>query len=142
MTGAEPGLARTFPGPEALAAADLSGLGVTGARGAALGGLARAVLSDPTLLSSSADLEATVARLAQLPGIGRWTAQYVAMRALDEPDAFPEGDLGLARALTRGSVRCSPAALLRRAEAWRPWRAYAAMHLWMGTPSRPRKDTP
>jgi AraC family transcriptional regulator of adaptative response / DNA-3-methyladenine glycosylase II len=142
VPGAGAALARTFPGAEALARADLSGLGVTGARGAALGGLARAVLSDPTLLSPAAGLEATVARLALLPGIGRWTAQYVAMRALDEPDAFPEGDLGLARALARGGARCSPVALLRRAEAWRPWRAYAAMRLWMGPPSRSREDTP
>ena len=142
VPGADPGLARTFPGPEALADADLSGLGLTGARCAALRGLARAVRSEPTLLSPATDLEATVARLAELPGIGRWTAQYVAMRALDEPDAFPEGDLGLARALGRGRARCSPATLLARAEAWRPWRAYAAMHLWMGPPSRPGKETP
>jgi 3-methyladenine DNA glycosylase/8-oxoguanine DNA glycosylase len=96
------------------------------------------VLAEPTLLSPAQDLEATVARLAALPGIGRWTAQYVAMRALDEPDAFPEGDLGLARAVARNGAGGSPAALLRRAEAWRPWRAYAAMHLWMG----PRRGRP
>ncbi len=142
VPGARSGLERTFPGPEALAAADLSGLGLTGARRAALGALARAVRSDPTLLAPAADLEATVARLAELPGIGPWTAQYVAMRALDEPDAFPEGDLGLLRALARAGVRSSPAALLRRAGRWHPWRAYAAMHLWMG-PLRPKKeDTP
>jgi len=137
-----PGVERLFPGPEALAAGDLDGLGLTGARVAALRGLARAVLAGPGLLSPGHDLDATVARLSALPGVGPWTAQYVAMRALDEPDAFPEGDLGLARAVSRGAERCTPAALRRRAEAWRPWRAYAAMHLWMGLPRRPAEDTP
>jgi AraC family transcriptional regulator of adaptative response / DNA-3-methyladenine glycosylase II len=138
LPGGDGGLARVFPAPESLAAADLGGLGLTAARAAALRGLSRAVLAEPTLLSPAQDLEATVARLAALPGIGRWTAQYVAMRALDEPDAFPEGDLGLARAVARNGAGGSPAALLRRAEAWRPWRAYAAMHLWMG----PRRGRP
>ena len=66
------------------------------------------------------------------PGVGEWTAQYVAMRALREPDAFPAADIGLMRALDEGSGRPGPAELLRRAEAWRPWRAYAALHLWTG----------
>jgi AraC family transcriptional regulator of adaptative response / DNA-3-methyladenine glycosylase II len=136
-------LSRVFPGPEALAGADLGGLGLTGARAAAITGLARAVSADPALLSPAADLASTVARLASLPGIGRWTAQVVAMRALGEPDAFPEGDLGLARAVAAGAYdRPSAPAVLHRAEAWRPWRAYAAMHLWMGPPSRAAEDDP
>jgi 3-methyladenine DNA glycosylase/8-oxoguanine DNA glycosylase len=65
-------------------------------------------------------------RLCEIPGIGTWTAQYVAMRALGEPDAFPSGDIGLLRALGLKSS----AELERRSEAWRPWRAYATMYLW------------
>jgi AraC family transcriptional regulator, regulatory protein of adaptative response / DNA-3-methyladenine glycosylase II len=142
LPGGRPALGRLFPTPEALAEADLGEAGLTRARAAALGGLARAVLDDPALLLPAQGLEATVARLTTLPGIGRWTAQYVAMRALREPDAFPEGDLGLARALGRGGVRSSPAALLMSSEAWRPWRAYATLHVWMGPPPRPAKEEP
>ena len=65
-----------------------------------------------------------------IPGIGDWTAHYIAMRALREPDGFPAGDLGLRRALTTGASDPSPAAIRQRAEAWRPWRAYATMALW------------
>ena len=72
------------------------------------------------------DSETFLQRLCEIPGIGKWTAQYVAMRALGEPDAFPSSDLGLLRALSLSSVR----ELEGRAEAWRPWRAYAAMYLW------------
>jgi AraC family transcriptional regulator of adaptative response / DNA-3-methyladenine glycosylase II len=92
--------------------------------------LARAVVERPALLRAAGDLEATVERLAALPGIGTWTAQYIAMRAFREPDAFPASDLGLVRAMARAGVRPTASELARRAEAWRPWRAYAAMHLW------------
>jgi AraC family transcriptional regulator, regulatory protein of adaptative response / DNA-3-methyladenine glycosylase II len=128
VPGARPGLA--FPDPERLAAAALDGVGIPRARAAAITALARGVLEDPSLLRPGVDLDATVERLSGLPGIGRWTAQYVAMRAFREPDAFPESDLGLLRAVARGGGRPSPAELARRAEAWRPWRAYAALHLW------------
>lgn len=128
-----PGL--VFPGPERLAEARLDGVGLPRARAAAVAALARAAAADPSLLRPAGDLAATVARLAELPGIGPWTAQYVAMRAFGEPDAFPGGDLGLLRALARRGVRPSAAALARRAEAWRPWRAYAALHLWAGDPT-------
>ncbi len=137
--GALGGLA--FPGPERLAGARLERLGLTRARAAAVRSLARAVARDPSLLRPQGDLGEAVARLAELPGIGRWTAHYVAMRALREPDAFPETDLGLLRAAARRGAGTSPAALARRAEAWRPWRAYGAMHLWTadaGAPA-PRK---
>ena len=119
-----------FPGPERLAGARLAGLGLTRARAAAVSALARAVAADRSLLEPAGDLASTVDRLVALPGIGRWTAQYIAMRAFGEPDAFPDADLGLLRALERRGVRPSPAGLLRRAERWRPWRAYAALHLW------------
>ena len=70
-------------------------------------------------------------KLRALPGIGEWTAQYIAMRELREPDAFPAADIGLLRAMTDGEGRRpSPAELLTRSERWRPWRAYAALHLW------------
>ena len=72
------------------------------------------------------DCEAFLNRLCEIPGIGKWTAQYVAMRALGEPDAFPSSDLGLLRALALGT----PRELEQRAEAWRPWRAYAVIYLW------------
>jgi len=69
--------------------------------------------------------------LRSLPGVGEWTAQYIAMRELREPDAFPAADVGLLRAMAAvDGRRLSPAELLARAERWRPWRAYAAMHLW------------
>ena len=72
-----------------------------------------------------------IAQLTALPGVGEWTAQYIAMRELREPDAFPVADIGLMRALAGpDGVRPTPAQLLARAEAWRPWRAYAALHLW------------
>jgi AraC family transcriptional regulator of adaptative response / DNA-3-methyladenine glycosylase II len=73
----------------------------------------------------------TVARLCTIDGVGEWTAHYIALRALREPDAFPASDVGILRGATPpGGERPRPAALLRRAEAWRPWRAYAAQHLW------------
>src|SRR5207237_8447766 len=75
--------------------------------------------------------EDAVAKLVTLPGIGDWTAQYIAMRALREPDAFPVGDLGLLRSMRRHLATPSPALLQRRAERCRPWRAYAAMLLWL-----------
>jgi len=72
------------------------------------------------------DSDVFLARLCEIPGIGKWTAQYVAMRALGEPDAFPSSDLGLFRALALENSR----ELEKRTETWRPWRAYAAMYLW------------
>lgn len=130
--GGASGCGLLFPSPERLADARLDGLGLTRARAAAVTALARAVAADRALLEPAGDLAATITRLVTLPGVGRWTAQYIAMRALREPDAFPEADLGLLRALERRGVRPAPAELLRRAERWRPWRAYAALHLWTG----------
>ncbi|WP_437501193.1 AlkA N-terminal domain-containing protein [Sorangium sp. So ce1099] len=121
------GLCFVFPAPEALAAADLTDLGLPRARAAAISSLAARVASGEVALDASRGLEETVRALAGVPGIGEWTAHYIAMRALREPDAFPATDLGLRRAL--GGI--SGASLLAMAEAWRPWRAYAAMLLWM-----------
>jgi len=125
-----PGVARLFPTPAALAGADLAALGMPKARAAALSALASAVIADPDVFEPRAGLEAAVKALRAAPGIGEWTAQYIAMRQLREPDAFPAADVGLMRALAKGGRRPSPAELLARAEAWRPWRAYAAMQLW------------
>ncbi len=129
-SGPEEGLTTVFPRPERLAAANL-GLGMPRARLAALRGIAAAAVSDPLLFDRAEELDAKLDRLRALPGIGEWTAQYIAMRALREPDAFPAADIGLLRAMTgRGRARLAPRALLERAERWRPWRAYAAQHLW------------
>jgi AraC family transcriptional regulator of adaptative response / DNA-3-methyladenine glycosylase II len=125
------GLTHLFPSPERLAGRDIAALGMPAARGGAIERLARAAAADPGLFSPRADLDRAVAALAALPGVGEWTAQYIALRALREPDAFPHADVGLMRALAGpDGVRPSPAQLLARAEAWRPWRAYAAQHLW------------
>ena len=129
--GDVPGLTAVFPGPERLAAADLASLGMPRARARSLSALAASAAGDARLFDPDQDLDTGVARLRVLPGIGEWTAQYIAMRALREPDAFPAADIGLMRAMTAvDGTRPTPAALLTRAEAWRPWRAYAAQHLW------------
>jgi len=129
--GAPAGLERLFPTPTALAAAtvdEIREIGLPGARAAALLGLARAIDGDAIDLAPGADPERAATALAELPGLGPWTASYVAMRALSWPDAFPAGDLVVRRALGVTSPRDAVA----RAERWRPWRAYAVMHLWMG----------
>jgi AraC family transcriptional regulator of adaptative response / DNA-3-methyladenine glycosylase II len=115
-----------FPNADALADAELTSIGLTRARAESIRALARAACEGELTFSQVVDSTAFLERLCEVPGIGKWTAQYVAMRALREPDAFPSGDLGLLRALDGASSR----ELERRAEAWRPWRAYAAICLW------------
>lgn len=130
---ASPGgpLTTVFPEPARMATADLTGFGVPGARARALVAIARATVEDPGLFDRGAPLEAAVQRLRALPGIGEWTAHYIVLRALGQRDAFPAADVGLLRAATgRDGRRPSPQELLAQAEAWRPWRAYAAQHLW------------
>lgn len=125
------GITHVFPTAEVLAAADLAALGMPKARGRTLSGVAQALLDDPELFEPKASLKDGVARLVALPGIGDWTAQYIAMRQMREVDAFASGDIGLINALVAlegGPV--SARQLLARAEAWRPLRAYAAQHLW------------
>jgi AraC family transcriptional regulator of adaptative response / DNA-3-methyladenine glycosylase II len=124
-------ITHVFPVPQAIAAADLAPLGMPRARARSVSALAALAAASPRLFEPGPGLEAAVERLRALPGVGEWTAQYVAMRALREPDAFPAGDVGLQRALAdAGGAHPSAPALLARAEAWRPWRAYAALHLW------------
>jgi AraC family transcriptional regulator of adaptative response / DNA-3-methyladenine glycosylase II len=105
---------------------DLVALGLTNARARTVVGLARAVASGEVLLEPESDVEATIAKLIALPGIGAWTANYIAMRALRWPDAFLPGDLVVLKALSE----TRPARALRQSEAWRPWRSYAVIHLW------------
>lgn len=131
LSGVQDPPLRLFPSPAVLAQADFSGIGLTGARIATLQALSRAVCEEPQRLSPARSLEETVRSLAELPGIGAWTAHYIAMRALREPDAFPAADLGLMRALATGPTRPSAREVEARAEAFRPFRAYATMRLWL-----------
>ena len=115
------GLSHTFPSPETLAAADLTGLGLTRSREDAIRALATAVASGTVRLDRSAGLDRLLESLIALPGVGSWTAHYIALR-LGEPDAFPATDLGVRRALGgRADLLATP---------WRPWRALATVHLW------------
>lgn len=125
-----PELTHLFPTAEALAAADVAAIGLPKARAEAIRTLAAAIAGGALVLDGACDLEESVRRMSALPGMGEWTAQYVAMRALGEPDAFPAGDLGLRRALGNGAGPLPASELTRLAEEWRPWRAYAALHLW------------
>lgn len=122
-------LTHLFPSPEILAGANVASIGLPKARGESIRALARAVCDGKISFERIADTDAFLDRLCEIPGIGKWTAQYVAMRALGEPDAFPTGDIGLLRALGLRNAR----ELEPRADAWRPWRAYAAMYLWSAT---------
>jgi AraC family transcriptional regulator of adaptative response / DNA-3-methyladenine glycosylase II len=124
------GLTRLFPVADDLVAARFGGIGLTAGRHRAIRALARAVRDGAIDLEPSADPEETTGRLQELPGIGPWTASYVAMRALRHPDAFPAEDLWLRRALSSNNDPVPARQLLERAEGWRPWRAYAAMYLW------------
>jgi AraC family transcriptional regulator of adaptative response / DNA-3-methyladenine glycosylase II len=124
-----PALTHLFPDAATLAAADpevIGKLGIVRQRVGALQALARAVAADRLALHRGAPLEPTLALLRSLPGVGEWTAQVIAMRALAWPDAWPAGDIGLMNALgTR-----DPKQVMALAEPWRPWRAYAVMRLW------------
>ena len=131
MTGTDEGdaLTRAFPAAARIATVpprELAKLGVTSARARTLVGLAAAVTSGTIRLEPESNVDATLEALTALPGIGAWTANYIAMRALRWPDAFLANDLVVLKAL--GETR--PAHALRRSESWRPWRSYAVMHLW------------
>lgn len=115
-----------FPPATVLADADLTRAGLTGARAATISALARAVSDNRIQFDGIVDSSDFLSRLSEIPGIGKWTAQYIAMRALGEPDAFPVGDVALLRALNLKSHR----ELELRSHTWRPWRAYATIYLW------------
>jgi AraC family transcriptional regulator of adaptative response / DNA-3-methyladenine glycosylase II len=123
-------LRHVFPPAAILAEADLTRIGLTRAKAGAIAALARGYLADASLFEPSLDVGAAIARLVQMPGIGEWTAQYIAMRVLKDPDGFPASDLGLRRAASTTRDLVSSKDLEERSRAWRPWRAYAAMHLW------------
>lgn len=130
LEGAPAGMPdRLFPAPAALAEADVGAIGLPAARAQAVRAAAAAVASGALSLEPNGSLESLVERLEALPGIGRWTAHYLALR-LGEPDAFPADDLGLRRAAGARGAPLPASTLLALAEAWRPFRAYAAVHLW------------
>lgn len=122
--------ARLFPDPERLSRARLEKLGIVAVRAQAIRDLARACVRGDISFDTAQDAAGFCERLCAIRGIGDWTAQYVAMRVLKDPDAFPASDLGLLRAFDVEGRRMRPAELLTRAERWRPWRAYAALLIW------------
>jgi AraC family transcriptional regulator of adaptative response / DNA-3-methyladenine glycosylase II len=130
LEGGDEAVSRLFPTAEALAEADVASVGLPRARAETIRGLARAVADGVLRLDPAADVDDVRAQLLALPGIGPWTVEYVAMRALRDPDAFPAGDLGLRQALSQNGRPASAAEVERCSAAWRPWRAYAAIALW------------
>ncbi|MGI8332790.1 AlkA N-terminal domain-containing protein [Actinomadura scrupuli] len=123
-------LTHLFPGPAALAGLDPTALALPGTRRATLTGLIAALAADEIDLGVGGDWHRARERLSALPGLGPWTVETIAMRALGDPDAFLPTDLGVRVAARRTGLPATPAALTRRAAAWRPWRAYAVQHLW------------
>lgn len=138
ITPDEEGLTHLFPTAADLANEDIDGLPLPRARIAALRGLASAVAEGKLSFAGSADEVRD--RLAALPGIGRWTAEYVALRALGEPDAFPASDLVLRRAAAVNGSPLTERALEQRSQLWRPWRSYAAVHLWQSAGAADKTD--
>ena len=129
VTTPYPALQRVFPSAQAVAERsidDIARLGIIATRARTIRALAQAIADKKLVLEPSANVEGTLATLKDIPGIGDWTAQYIAMRALAWPDAFPHTDYGVMKAMNETNAR----RVLAKAEAWRPWRAYAVMHLW------------
>jgi len=122
---------RLFPEPQKLVRARLENLGIIGSRAQTIRSLSRAVVDGKLSFDAAERPDDLCSSLKEIKGIGDWTAEYVAMRAMKDPDAFPASDLGLLRAFDKPGVkRMKPRELINRAEAWRPWRAYAALLLW------------
>jgi AraC family transcriptional regulator of adaptative response / DNA-3-methyladenine glycosylase II len=119
-----------FPTPETLATADLREIGLPASRRATLRELAIRLASGELVLDGGADRVEVQRQLLGIPGVGHWTAAYLSLRALGDPDAFPVGDLGLRRGARKLGLPGDAAALTARSESWRPWRAYAAHYLW------------
>lgn len=139
LTTPFPGLSRTFPTPAQIAALDvdaIAALGIVGTRARAIIALAQALATGKLQLGPAVDIEKAIDTLCELPGIGPWTAHYIAMRALAWPDAFPAADMGVLKALGTRSVRESE----QRSQIWQPWRAYAVMHLWHGGAAAPLEE--
>jgi AraC family transcriptional regulator of adaptative response / DNA-3-methyladenine glycosylase II len=130
-------VARRFPPAAVLADASLEGVGLTRSRAETVRRMAEAVAVGKIDLSGGSDLDDTLAALSEVPGVGPWTRSLVAMRVLRDPDAFPEDDLGVRRGAEALGLPATPSAILARAEVWRPWRAYAVMHLWRAAAGPP-----
>ncbi|HEX4808405.1 MAG TPA: AlkA N-terminal domain-containing protein [Bryobacteraceae bacterium] len=119
-----------FPDAAEVAASDLAFLRMPESRKRTIRALAGAVALNPAFFDSSQPLESAIEQLCGIPGIGEWTAHYIAMRTLRQPDAFPANDVGLLRAFAKQGLALNAKQLLERSQQWRPWRAYAALHLW------------
>jgi AraC family transcriptional regulator, regulatory protein of adaptative response / DNA-3-methyladenine glycosylase II len=134
------GLHRLFPAPEVLAHAEgdaLGSLGIVRQRQAAIVALARAMQAGQLQLHAGAPVHETVEALKALPGIGDWTAQYIAMRALRWPDAFPAGDVALQKALGVQQSRQPAREAEAASQAWKPWRSYAVIRAWASLSAAP-----
>ena len=144
MDGAKDiGLSHRFPAAAALAEADVASVGVTRTRAATIQGIARAVVDGRVGFSHQPSLDDFVDSWTALPGIGPWTASYIALRGLGHPDAFLDGGLILRRAASDSDAALSIRKLRERAECWRPWRGYAVFHLWRDVPPPvERRTTP
>lgn len=124
-------MTRLFPTSAEMLAAEMTAIGMPRKRKETLRHLAQAIVSGSLQLDTIGELSRFVDAMTSIPGIGEWTANYVAMRALGEPDAFPASDLGIMKALQMGDTRPTVKQVMTRADAWRPWRAYAAIYLWL-----------
>ena len=123
-------LTRVFPTAEMLADADLNGMGIVRQRIVAINAVATKIATGEVVFDGVLETEEFARRLCEIKGIGDWTAHYIALRVLSDPDAFPYSDLILRRAATNNQETLTPKALLELAEGWRPWRAYAVIFLW------------
>lgn len=126
------GMTHFFPTADELQRCNLNHIGMPAKRARTLKNLAHAVATQALTLSIGGSLVDFIKKMVALPGIGPWTAQYIAMRALGEPDAFPATDLGIIKALSTNGIRPTKSQVCQRAEKWSPWRAYAAIYLWHG----------
>jgi AraC family transcriptional regulator, regulatory protein of adaptative response / DNA-3-methyladenine glycosylase II len=127
------GKVHLFPSPQTLATADLSGLGITGARMRTLREVAQALGAGRVAFDRTQPLETFIRSWTALPGIGDWTAHYLAMRGMSHVDAFPAGDIVLRKAVARDGAPVAASALEEMSQIWRPYRAYAVLHLWRST---------
>lgn len=139
MTAPDGRLTHVWPDAEVIAEAELDEIGMPGARKRALRALAAAIANDDISLTPGADRQSTYEKLVSLPGIGPWTASYVSMRALADPDAFLPSDLGIRKGLEQLGYASGPRSALETAERWRPWRSYAAQYLWAASEKAPSR---
>ena len=124
------GLTNVFPGPEILARSKFEGVGLTKTRISTIQRLSRAILDGSVIFQPYSDPEDLNKALLKIKGVGEWTAQYIIMRTIKGPDAFPYSDLGLLKAVSSNGEPISKKLLKDMAVSWKPWRTYAAMHLW------------